>query len=148
LKSGKPSAEINGRWFGIDWGEDSKRVIAFYPQSTAAGVLKRSIRALFHPDSPSYIGDAYYGKTPLRAPIHDSLLLEVPDREWDRVLEAVYREMLRPVLEQPMPQAWGLGPYLTVGVEAKVGRGLSDWNVGYTRPRYTLVLNLGLNTIS
>lgn len=121
-KGGKPCAEINGRWFAVDWGEDSKRCIAFYPQSTAAGVLKRAIRPLFtRPGHPSYIGDAYYGQTPLRAPIHDSLLLEVPHAVWDRVVERVAREMLRPIQEQPVPGVWGMGPYLTVGIGAKAG---------------------------
>src|SRR3972149_3169509 len=121
-KAGKPCAEINGRWFAVDWGEDSKRVIAFYPQSTAAGVLKRTIRVLTTPSHPDYIGDAYYGRTPLRAPIHDSLLVEAPDRAWDRTVERVLRAMQRPILAQPLPAAWGMGSHLTVGVEAKVGR--------------------------
>ena len=122
VKARKPITEIAGRWFAVEWGEDSKRVIAFYPQSTAAGVLKRSIRKLLtDPGHPSYIGDAYYGKTPLRAPIHDSLLLEVPDRAWDRVVERVAREMLRPIQEQPLPAVWNMGSHLTVGIEAKAG---------------------------
>jgi hypothetical protein len=122
VKARKPITEIAGRWFAVEWGEDSKRVIAFYPQSTAAGVLKRSIRKLLtDPSHPSYIGDAYYGKTPLRAPIHDSLLLEVPDRAWDRVVERVAREMLRPIQEQPLPAVWSMGSHLTVGIEAKAG---------------------------
>lgn len=122
-KQGRPSVDIQGRWFAVNWGEDSKRVIAFYPQSTASGVLKRSARALFaHPDHPSYIGDAYHGRTPFRAPIHDSLLLEVPDRAWDRVYERVCREMLRPISEQPLPAVWGMGSHLQVGIAAKVGR--------------------------
>lgn len=100
----------------------SHNCIAFYPQSTAAGVLKRSIRALFtQPDSPSYIGAAYYGRTPLRAPIHDSLLLEVPHAQWDLVCEAVFREMLRPIQEQPVPASWEMGTHLTVGIAAKAG---------------------------
>lgn len=123
MKQKKQVAEINGRWFAVDWGEDSKRCVAFFPQSTAAGVLKRSMLPLFcRPDHPSYIGDAYYGKTPLRAPIHDSLLLEVPDRQWDRVFEAVCREMQRPILEQPLPVEWGMGSHLSIGVDAKVGK--------------------------
>ena len=127
VKAHKPVVEIQGRWFAINWGEDSKRVIAFYPQSTAAGVLKRAMRNLFtRPDHPSYIGDQYYGRTPLRAPIHDSLLLEVPDRAWERVVERVAREMLRPILEQPLPAVWGLGSHLTVGIEAKAGRNWLD----------------------
>lgn len=122
VKAKKPSVEINGRWFSIELGEDSKRVIAFYPQSTARGVLTRPMRNLFtRPDHPSYIGDAYYGRTPFRAPIHDSLLLEIPDRNWDRVCELVFREMQRPIAEQPLPQDWGMGRHLSVGIEAKAG---------------------------
>lgn len=117
-----PIIELNGRPYAAVAGPDSKRTLSFYPQSTAAGNLKEVCLSLFgEPDVPSYIGDAYYGRTPLRAPIHDSLLLEVPDRQVDRVLEHAFREMLRPVEEQPLPAEWNLGPYLTIGVEAKVG---------------------------
>lgn len=127
VKAHKPVVEIQGRWFAINWGEDSKRVIAFFPQSTASGVLKRSIRALLtQPDHPSYIGDAYYGRTPLRAPVHDSLLLEVPDRSWDRVVERVAREMQRSILEQPLPPEWNMGSHLTVGIDAKAGKNWLD----------------------
>lgn len=118
-----PTVEINGRWFGINWGEDSKRVIAFYPQSTAAGVLKRTLREILcHPDHPNYVGDAYYGRTPFRAPIHDSGLFEIPDRVWDTTVEKIARAFQRPVAEQPLPAAWNMGTHLQVGVEAKAGR--------------------------
>lgn len=116
-----PVLSMNGQFFRIGLGEDSKRCIAFLPQSTAAGVLKEAMLRLFDSESPSYIGDAYYGQTPLRAPIHDSLLLEIPDRVFDRVYEAVCCEMLRPIVQQPCPEEWGMGPFLTVGVAAKVG---------------------------
>jgi hypothetical protein len=115
---------IHGRPFKIVFGEDSKRVIAFFPQSTAAGVLKESMLRLFHPDSPSYIGDQYYGRTPLRAPIHDSLLLEIPARRFDYVASIVLGEMQRPILQQPLPAEWGRGSHLRVGVAAKTGL---DW---------------------
>lgn len=126
-KRGRLCVEINGRWFSVDRGEDSKRVIAWGPQSIAAGVLKRSMLQLFaYPDHPSYIGDAYFGRTPLRAPIHDSLLLEVPNGQWDRVVEAVAREMQRPIVEQPLPKEWGMGEYLSIGADAKVGQNWKD----------------------
>ncbi len=120
-----PLAVINGQYFKVSLGEDGKRCLAFYPQSTAAGVLKEAILRLFTPESPSYIGDAYFGKTPLRAPIHDSLLLEVPNRQWDRVCEHVFREMQRPIPEQPLtgPLAQ-FGDFLSIGVAAKQGL---DW---------------------
>ncbi len=127
VKAGQPCAEINGRWFAVKWGEDSKRVIAFYPQSTARGVLTRPMRNLFvDRDHPSYIGEVYFGRTPFRAPIHDSLLLEIPLGRWDSTLEKVCREMQRPIQEQPLPVSWNMGTHLTVGIEAKAGQNWKD----------------------
>lgn len=122
-----PIIWMHDRPYASRWGADSKRCLAFYPQSTAAGNLKEVAIDLFgEPDHPSYIGDTYYGKTPLRAPIHDALFLEVPERQLDRVLEAAFTEMLRPVEEQPLYPEWGKGTYLTIGVEAKVGKNWED----------------------
>jgi len=121
-----PCLEIDGQYFRVSLGEDGKRVLAFYPQSIAAGVLKEALLRLFaEPDSPSYLGEVYYGRTPLRAPIHDSMLLEVPHKAWDRVVEVVCMEMQRPVLAQPLPESWGrAGEYVAIGVAAKAG---ADW---------------------
>ena len=58
-------------------GSDWNRVIAFYPQSTAAGILFDTVLDLTDPASPNYIGDMYFGSTPLRALIHDEILAEV-----------------------------------------------------------------------
>jgi hypothetical protein len=66
----EPCAVIQGRYYAVVLGEDAKRCVAFYPQSIAAAILKEALLRLFEPDSPSYIGDAYFGRTPLRAPIH------------------------------------------------------------------------------
>ncbi len=127
-----PVTTIQGKYFAIQLGDDAKRVVAFYPQSTAAGILKEVMLRLFDPDHPSYIGDTYYGRTPFRAPIHDSLLLEIPNRVWDRVCERVYLEMTREVPELPLA-SWigaeergrlGLGEYLSIGVAGKCGH---DW---------------------
>lgn len=121
VKRRMPVVEIQGRWFGVDWGEDAKRVIALYPQSTAAGVLKRTVRELHTVDHPNYIGAAYYGRTPFRAPIHDSGLFEIPLRVWDTTCEKIFRAFQRPVQEQPVPAAWGMGTHLHIGIEAKAG---------------------------
>jgi len=120
-----PCITINGQHFRISLGEDGKRVLAFYPQSIAAGILKEAMLRLFADrDSPSYIGDVYFGRTPLRAPIHDSLLLEIPVRVWDRVVQIVCMEMQRPVIQQPLPESWGgrFGEYAAIGVAAKAGQ--------------------------
>ena len=120
--------EFNGIWYGVTLGEDGKRVVALYPQSIARGVLTEAAFPLFDPEDPwadrCYIGDCYYGETPLRAPIHDSLLLEVPTRMVDRVIERAALAMQRPVDALPCPAAWGIGAHLTIGVDAKIGL---DW---------------------
>ena len=120
-----PVVEINGQHFRIAHGPDANRALAFYGQSTATGVLKEVLlRLLADPDAPNYIGDAYYGQTPLRAPIHDSGLFEVPDAQVDRVFERICTEMLRPVAEQPNLPEWNMGSHLQIGVAAKIG---NDW---------------------
>lgn len=113
---------MHGRPFKADFGGDANRVIAFYPQSLAAGRLKEAENDLFMPWSPYYIGDAYFGRTPLLGPIHDSLLLHVPNRCWDRVVEIVAQVMQRPSTYLPIPSEWGWGAYLPIGVSAKAGR--------------------------
>jgi len=124
LKLEAPVAIINDQYFRVSHGEDAKRTLAFYPQSIAAGDLKEAELELFVPDSPLYIGDAYYGRTPLRGPIHDSLLLEIPDRTWDQTCERIFTAMQRPLVNQPIPAEWSMGPYLTNNVGAKAGH---DW---------------------
>jgi hypothetical protein len=123
-----PLIDIGGVPFGVTLGEDAKAVVAYYPQSTARGVLTEAALPLFDRDDPLadtyYIGDVYYGDTPLRAPIHDSLLLEVPTRKVDWVLERAGASMQRPVEALPCPIDWGQGTHLRIGVDAKVGL---DW---------------------
>jgi uracil-DNA glycosylase family 4 len=113
---------IGGKWKEA-WGEDAKRALAFFPQSTAMGVIQEAMLRLFDADEGGrFIGDACSGETPLRAQIHDSLLLEIPDAKVDEVLAAAVFEMTSPILQQPCPVEWKLGPHLQIGVEAKVGK--------------------------
>ncbi len=117
--------DIEGELHALKWGPDSKRGLAFYPQSTAGAKLKEDEIELFdEPDGPTYVGDFYYGRTPLRAPIHDSLLAEVPFRKVDQFLERALTALLRPVEELPLRPGWNMGSYLTIGVEGKIG---DDW---------------------
>lgn len=128
----EPCAVIQGKYYAVVLGEDAKRAVAFDPQSIAAGILKEALLRLFEPDSPSYIGDAYFGRTPLRAPIHDSGLFEVPNRCWDRVYERIIFEMTKAVPELPLDWVSDqdkvrlkLGSHLSIGVAAKAGK---DWH--------------------
>lgn len=112
-------------------GEDAKRCVAYYPQSTAAGVIKdAALRAAWvEAGGEDYIGDLYYGKTPLRALVHDSILAEVPLASVERAVEVLVRNMTRPIKQLPCPAEWGLGEYLTIGVEAKVGKNWLEMEV-------------------
>jgi hypothetical protein len=110
-----------------DWknGSDSKRVVAYYPQSTNAGFQKESALELMTPGE-NYIGDTYFGQTPIRAPIHDSLLGESENKHLGSVLTKLYRVMTRSVKELPCPQEWNLGSHLTIGASAKIGQSWGD----------------------
>lgn len=114
--------QLHGRWFKVDYGGDSKRASAYYQQSTAAGILKLAELRLFHPDSQDFIGDAYFGRTPLLHPIHDALLLHLPNVVYDRVLAIVVRVMQSELKALPIPAEWKMGRYLRIGVAAKGGR--------------------------
>lgn len=113
---------LHGRPFTVAPGNDWNRAVAFYPQSTAAGWLKEKQLRLFTPWSDDYIGDCYFGRTPLLGPIHDSLLLMIPNRIFDRVLEIVARVMQEPSERLPIPLSWNMGPHLPIGVSAKAGK--------------------------
>lgn len=119
---GAQVVQIHGKNYTVQLGEDGKRCVAFFPQSTAAGIIKEAMLELFDRDHPNYIGEAFHGKTPLRAQIHDSLLLEVPGPRVEEVDEKVRMAMQRPIEEQPCPAEWGMGSHLTIGVAAKIGK--------------------------
>lgn len=136
-RRGEACSVMNGQSYAIQLGEDGKRCVAFYPQSTAAGVGKEAGLRLHTPDHPSYIGNAFYGRTPTRAFIHDSFLLEVPDELVDSVVEKVVREMTRPIPELPCPAEWGIGDYLHINVAVKVGQNwgeMEEINTGWVNP--------------
>jgi len=118
---------LHGRAFKIIWGADAKRCIAFLPQSIAAGILKRAELRLFHPESADYIGDAYFGRTPLLHPIHDSLLLLVPVAVFDHILTTVLQVMQEPIPQLPCPPAWGCGTHLRIGVSARASAPGGNW---------------------
>ena len=111
-----------GKW-RESLGPDGKSVVAMFPQSIAAAVLYEAMLRLFVPgESENWIGDAFYGATPLRALIHDEAVLEVPEEEGERVHAAVMAEMGKGIPELPCPAEWGLGSCLKIGVAAKVGK--------------------------
>lgn len=117
------NTNYSGQW-KQSLGHDAKRCVAFYPQSTAACIIFETMLRLFCPETATenYIGDAYYGKTPLRAQIHDSLLLEVPEDQAKDVVRKLVTEMRRPIPQLPCPKEWEIGSNLSIGVEVKQGK--------------------------
>jgi uracil-DNA glycosylase family 4 len=106
--------KICGEWTKKP-GADSNKVIAFGPQSTAVGLITESILRLFHnrfEEAGQY----------LRLQVHDELLFEVPDDYVDTLDLIVKEEMERPSEKLPMPESWGMGPYLGILTEDKRGK--------------------------
>jgi hypothetical protein len=103
-------------------GSDWNRVVAYLPQSTAAGNQFDVVISLMTPDSPYYVGDMYDGRTPLRALIHDSILAEVPEDRVDEYVRKVTGAMEQPIRKQPLP--WDPGLHLQIGSDIKGG---PDW---------------------
>lgn len=100
-----------------DPGGDWNRVVAFYPQSTAAFIQADAVLRLTSPGAPYYVGDLWYGSTPLRALVHDSILAEVPIVNKARYLEALKVAMLMPVKTMDN---------IVIGVDVKEGPNWAD----------------------
>lgn len=111
-------AIVNWKKVKNDWkweyGDDAKRLIANSPQSTAAAILKQAVKRI-------YYGYPDVAET-LRLLVHDEILGETPAVLLDRCLGVSRVEMERPIPELPLDPAWGMGEYLSIGTEAKVGR--------------------------
>lgn len=95
-------------------GEDSNKVLAFLPQSTAAAILKDAMLRLF-----ARFNEA--GQF-LRLQIHDSLLAEIPTDQVESVMAVMKEEMERPIPELRLPKSFNLGDFLVIGTDAKVGQ--------------------------
>lgn len=93
-------------------GGDWNRVVAYYPQSTTAGVCFEAALALCDPTSPWFVGDYFFGETPIRIMTYDSILSEVPVAKL-----ADYIERLRMAMRQPLA-------HLKLDHDIKVG---PDW---------------------
>lgn len=96
------------------YGEDAKRLVAFLPQSTAAAILKRAMRRLWY-EFP-WIG------VMMRLVIHDSIICEVRETEVEECQRILRLVMEAPIPELPLDPRWGMGEFLTVGVETKTGQ--------------------------
>jgi uracil-DNA glycosylase family 4 len=102
-----------GKWIRKP-GEDANRVIAFLPQSTAAGIIKEALLRLYFnrfDDAGQY----------LRLQVHDEIFSEVPEALVDSVDGIKKQEMEKPIVALPLPASYGMGQYLSIDTESKQG---------------------------
>lgn len=109
--------KINNEWIW-SFGEDAKRLVSFLPQSTAAAIIKKAAKRIFYDFQE-------VGET-LRLLIHDSILGECVEAAVATCLEVSARVMEAPIPELPLDPKWGMGEFLTIQTEAKVGKSWGD----------------------
>lgn len=102
-----------GKWVRGQ-GDDANKVLAFLPQSTAAGIIKEAMLRLFQ-DRFEEAGQY------LRLQVHDSLVAEPPKNLHEAVMSVMREEMERPVPELRLPASYGMGENLVIETEGKVG---------------------------
>jgi uracil-DNA glycosylase family 4 len=105
--------KVGGEW-QKEPGPDANKVIAFGPQSTAAGIIKEAMLRLYF-DRFEEAGQY------LRLLIHDELFTEVPEELTDRVDAVMLEEMEKPIPELALPASYDMGPCLNILTEAKRG---------------------------
>lgn len=98
-------------------GPQANQVIAFKPQSNAAGIIKEAMMRVFY--NHFDICGQY-----LRLLVHDELFLEVYENAREEIDRTLCLEMEKPIPELELPESWGMGPYLIINTEAKFG---SPW---------------------
>lgn len=103
-----------GKWTK-DPGDDANKVIAFLPQSTAAGIIKEAILRLFF---KRFNEAGQY----LRLQVHDEVFCEVPEALIRGVDKVMQEEMERPIPELPLPASYGMGKELVILTEGKSGK--------------------------
>lgn len=104
---------VYGKWQSSP-GSDANRVIAFLPQSTAAGIIKEAMLRLYF---NRYDEAGQF----LRLLVHDELFFEIPEGSLESVDAVVKEEMEKPVPELALPDSYGMGESLAILTEEKKG---------------------------
>lgn len=102
---------VYGSWVK-EPGPEANKVIAFLPQSTAAGIIKEAMLRL-------YFSRFEEAGQYLRLLVHDELLSEVPLHLAHEVDEVFRTEMEKPIPQLPLDPEWKMGDFLVVNTEAK-----------------------------
>lgn len=103
----------HGKWKRV-LGDDAEAVLAFKPQSNAAGIIKEAILRIYFnrfDEAGQY----------LRQQIHDEIFTESPENKVGEVDQVLQEEMERPIPELKLPASWNMGDALVVLTEPKRG---------------------------
>lgn len=107
--------KVSGKWEKKpDTGGDANAVLAFMPQSTAAGIIKEAMLRMW--DRFDEVGQY------LRLQVHDSLVAEVDIALADEVGSIMQTEMEKPVECLRLSESYGMGKFLSIDVEGKRGQ--------------------------
>lgn len=101
----------NGQWVKKP-GDQANDALAFWPQSTAAGIIKEAMLRLYEYDEIRPL---------MRLQVHDSLVFEVPLDFVDECARIVKLEMERPVEQLKLPASYKMGDALIIETESKRG---------------------------
>jgi DNA polymerase I-like protein with 3'-5' exonuclease and polymerase domains len=102
-----------GEWEKV-LGDDAEAVLAFRPQSNAAGIMKESLLIMYQ-DFFEQIGQY------LRLTVHDECFFECPESLADEVDRLSKEIMERPLAQFPLQSSYNMGANLRVLTESKVG---------------------------
>lgn len=106
--------KVDGKWVKTPSHDVANKVIAFGPQSNAAAIIKLAMLILYE-NHFELVGQF------LRLLIHDELLFDVPESKVDIVDQICQTVMESNIKELPLPESYGLGPYLSILTESKQG---------------------------
>lgn len=105
---------VHGGWERIP-GDDSEAVLAFKPQSNAAGIMKEALLRL-------YFNRFEEAGRWLRLTIHDEIFWQCPPELLELVDAVVKEEMERLIPQLPLPASYGMGTHLGILTEGKSGK--------------------------
>ena len=105
--------KVGGEWQRRN-GPESNKVIAFLPQSTAAGIIKEAMIRLYF-DHFDAVGQY------LRLLIHDELLFEIPLDKIKGIDDIIRIEMENPIRVLPLPASYNMNQHLVINTERKIG---------------------------
>lgn len=106
--------KVGGRWEKRPNPDVGNKVIAFGPQSNAAGIIKEAMLRL-------YLEHFEEAGQYLRLLIHDELFSDIPEPLIDKVLKIMQDVMEQPIPEFRLPASYGLGDHLSILTESKRG---------------------------